>query len=506
MAEYAGYISNRGNIVDFEGAAAGLSGAVKNVDQARKQRRKENDQIARSLEEQINDTEQPKNQTLNTFVLDGAMQAKAKKMDWMRELKQGGNRADFLAKTANLEDYWNNLATVTKSLDQRLTQAMERQQVGEDGTLPPASQIEAEMQMYFGGLSNLKNKNLVIEDDGRVSVGKYDDDGKLVSTEDIKYINNPANIVFNRTDLTGQVAAGVKNWASWQQGRVTDMRLNPKFKLEKNRLINTLTSSPRSAASILVDNTDGEYQVYFGEEDKQQRIAALKQEAADAGQKLTDAEAEAKLIRMRQDENGDYQPTLTDAQMSKAKEITDNAIEAQVGREVEPAPQQTGGPDFWDMFKYQQVQDNSLRGYIAAREGWTKGDFSGLMQGYEYEPEGGDDGSGKPYQVKVYKVLTTPAKTGSGEYQKRTLVKTAKNPEGLSEFAFDGDPNTSLTDYTTGRQMFYGQGLQNTERFQTKGKAKQSNVPSASKADWKANGWSEAQIKQAVKEGKIKVI
>ena len=39
--EYAGYVSNRGNQVDWLEAATGLSGAVKSVDQARKQRKAE---------------------------------------------------------------------------------------------------------------------------------------------------------------------------------------------------------------------------------------------------------------------------------------------------------------------------------------------------------------------------------------------------------------------------------------------------------------------------------
>jgi len=475
---YAGYVSNRGNLVDWESAASGLSGAVKSVDDARKMRRAENERLLSESEKLIQDTEQPKSQTLNEFVLKGANEGKSKLLEWNRQLKSGQiDRSTYQSRIANLNEYWGSLANTAKTLDQRLTQAMQRQQVGEDGTLPPASAIEAEMQLYFGGLSQLKDKNLVIGDDGRVMVGKYSPDGSLISTEDVKYINNPANVEFNRTDLSGMVQADVKNWGDWSIGRVSDVRQNPQFKMAKARLSDAIVGTPRSAASVLVDNTNGEYQVYFNEQDKQAKLQKLKELDALAGGKKTDKELESQLILMQQDSNGDYQPNLTNGQLDKAKKLVENEIELQLSRKVEPAPQSSyNGPSWSDMYKFQKEEDNALRGYIASREGWTKSDFSGLSKGYEYVPEGGDNG--QPYQVKVYKVLNTPAKAGVGTYTTRTLVKTAKNPEGLAEFAFDGDPNQALSDYTRGKGSFYSQGLQNTPRFQTGGQQKkQSGQP-----------------------------
>lgn len=457
--EYGGYVSNRGTGVDWLGAAEGLSGAVKSVEQAREARRAENERLRKESEYLIGATEQPKSQTLNEFILKGADQGRAKLMEWNRQLKEGTLKgSDFKSRLSNLNEYWSNLAGATKSLDTRLTQAMERQQVGPDGTLPPASAIEAEMQMYFGGLSQLADKNLVIDEDGRVMIGKYDNMGNLVSKEDVKYINNPANVVFNRADLSGMVQSDVKNWGDWSIGRVSDVRQNPQFIKAKTRLTDALVGTPRSAASILVDNTDGDYAVYFNEEDRQQKLAKMKELAKATGEPTTGVEN--RLIAMRQDANGDYQPVLTQSQLHDAKKLVENEIELQLGRKVESRPA-TGysGPSWDQMRKYQEDQDNNLRGYIASREGWNKGDFSGLMQGYKYVPKG----SGKNFRIEVYKIDDVDKyNRGSGGLR---LVKSAKNPEGLAEFAFDGDPNQSLSDYAQGRQTFFGQGLDQTERF-----------------------------------------
>jgi hypothetical protein len=498
MPEYTGYVSNRGNNVDWLEAAQGLSGNIQKVDQAQKQRRAENEQLLSDTESFINQTEQPKSKTLGTLVLNGADMYRTKALDWNKQLKEGKiSRTEYQSRMNKSREYWDSFANATKTFDQRLSTAMERQQVGADGTLPPASQIEAEMQAYFGGLSQLADKKIVVDDDGTILMGKYDQNGNLLSTEDVKHINNPGNIIFNRIDLNGIVSAGVKNWASWQQGRVTDPRLNPKFALEKTRLINAATASPRSSASILVDNTDGEYQVYFSDEEKQQKKDLLKQEAEASGIKMSDAEIESRLIKMRQDENGDYQPDLTESQFNKAKEITSNAIEMQLERTVTPPPASSGGGfDAGDYRDMEQEKQDNLRGYIASREMWTKGDPSGLRSGYTYTPKGSGDNFrievrkiGAPVEKKEY-VTERDSLTGKPVKRLKTtkedpVIKIVKNAEGLAEFAYNGDQNTNIRKYNEGRQTFHGQGLQSTERFQEKGSQKKSTIsPEQFDAQW----------------------
>lgn len=450
--EYQGYVSNRGNVVDWNQAAQGLSGAVKSVQQARDFRRAENERLKQEAEGFINATEQPKSKTLNEFILKGADQGRSKLMEWNKQLKAGDLKEnEYKQRIANLNEYWRSLATTAKSLDQRMTQALARQQVGEDGTLPPASAIEAEMQMYFGGLSQLGDKNVVIGDDGRVMVGKYDPDGNLISTEDVKYINNPANVEFNRTDLSGMVQADVKNWGDWSIGRVSDVRQNPQFAKSKARLVDALVGTPRSAASILVDNTDGDYQVFFTAEDRAAKVQKQKELYAQMGQPKTDAEIESQMILMQQDQNGDYQPMLTNAQKEAAKKLVESEIEVQLGRQVTPYQ---GGGSSYDASEARDIQneiDSNLEGYKAARKAWNTGDYSGLRSGFEYKRSG----TGNNYKIDVYRINTNPKTRG----QESVLVKTITSPEGLAEYAFNGDPNTNISKYKEGKNEFARRGL-----------------------------------------------
>lgn len=460
MAEnYAGYVSNRGNVVDWNQAAQGLSGAVQSVDDARTARRAENEKVLKDSEKLINDTEQPKSQTLNEFVLKGADQGRSKLMEWNRQLKAGEiNGRDYKSRVANLNEYWGSLANTTKTLDARLTQAMQRQQVGADGTLPPGSAIEAEMQMYFGGLSQLSDKGVVIDDDGRVMVGKFDKEGNMLSTEDVKYINNPANIEFNRTDLSGMVNADVKNWGDWAINRTTDARQNPQFAKSKSRLVNAIVGTPRSAASVLVDNTDGEYMVYFNEEDKQQKIQQLKEEYEQSGEKKTDAEIASQLILMQQDANGDYQPNLTNGQLDAAKKLVESEIEIQVGRKVDPRPVSSGGnngPSYDQARSYQQEIDENLQGYIAVREAWNKNQYDLLSKGgYSFVPKGNG-------VIEVYQ--------GEDKRGNKIKVDVVDSPGGLAKYAFNGDPNTNLRKYDEGRNHFYSTGMDKDSRYSVPG-------------------------------------
>jgi hypothetical protein len=492
MPEFAGYVSNRGNVVDWQDAAAGLSGAIKSVDQARQQRRAENERIMSESEQLINDTEQPKSQTLNNFILKGADLGRSKLFEWNRQLKQGTLKAsDYKSRIANLNEYWSNLAAATKTLDTRMTQAMARQQPGADGTLPPASAIEAEMQMYFGGLSQLGDKNIIVDEDGRVKIGKFDANGNLVGSEDVKYINNPANVEFNRTDLSGMVNADIKNWGEWSIGRVSDLRNNPQYKRAKARLEDALVGTPRSAASILVDNTDGDYQVYFNEEDKQAKVQKLKELYAQTGEKKSDKEIEDQLILMRQDQNGDYQPNLTPAQIEAAKKLVDSEIELQVGRVVAPAPsiQRDNGPSWEWMYKKQEEQEQNLQGYIASREAWINNDVSKLPQGYVYKR-----GKSKQFVTKdnpdgsYFDVYVANQKDADRDRNTpNEPVKRLTSAEGLAEFVFAGeDPNKSLYRWKEGKSEFLNRGLNNDPRYQYNPSGKQ-NQPSASDFDskWK---------------------
>ena len=344
MPEIINPISTRGSQLDWSELFGSLSSSVLDWDKKIKGKRAEDEAMLQQTGKNLNETEQPKTQSLNEFILSGTNEGRDKIYQWNQDLKAGKiNRAEYHKRMTNLNDYWGNLSTVTKTLDTRIQQAMERQQVGEDGTLPPASAIEVELQGYFGGLANLKDKKLNIGDDGRVMLATINQEGIPTSLESIKYMNNPLNIGFNRTDVSGMVKADVENWGKWDIGLTSDQRNNPNLKKSKAQLINAITGSPRSAASVLVDNTDEDYTVFFNEKDKLEKFAQLKKLNEEADLKLTDEQIAEKMIQMRQDENGDYQPVLSEKQQQKARDVVDREIEMQVSRTVDLAPRYSGG-------------------------------------------------------------------------------------------------------------------------------------------------------------------
>ncbi len=483
MPEIVNPISTRGSQLDWSQLTGSLSNAILDWDKSIKGKRAEDEAMLQQTGQNLNATEQPKTQSLNEFILSGTNEGRDKIYQWNQDLKAGKiNRAEYHKRMTNLNDYWGNLATVTKTLDTRIQQAMERQQVGEDGTLPPASAIEVEMQGYFGGLANLKDKKLNIGDDGRVLLATMNPDGVPTSLESIKYMNNPLNIAFNRTDVSGMVKAEVENWGKWDIGLTADQRNNPNFKKSKAQLIDAITGSPRSAASVLVDNTDEDYTVFFNEKDKMEKFAQLKKLNEEADMGLTDEQISEKLIQMRQDENGDYQPVLSEKQQQKAKEVVAREIEMQVSRTVDLAPRYSGGgSDKGDDVNVNELvggykatlrafgfDPDAVKSNINDHSKWGRNpnnvNFGGLSNQFKYVYKNG--------KVEVYdkesNVLGGGIQTG-----KENLLFVAKEPMDLAQYIYGHrDASQNTTSWQDGRKYFLGDAVnqQQTKPVQSKNK------------------------------------
>lgn len=504
MPEYMQYVSNRDNQLDWGGITGRLISDIRGIEESRAAKRAEDEVLYQRNQKALNEPALNKSQSLNEFYLNGAFQGKDQIYQWNQQLKKGQiDRRTYQLKMNNLNDDWNNLSVITKSMDQRLQQAMERQQVGPNGELPPGSAIEAEMNGYFGSMANLKGKGIAIGDDGRVVLATYDDEGNVVNSSDIRYINNPMNIAFNRTDLSGLVKADVTNWGGWKIGRITDVRQNPQFKKSKVRLIETLTSSPRSAASILVDNSGEDYTVYFGKDDYNAKFSDIKRLNEEAGVKLTDAQINDMMISMKQDENGDYQPDLTPSQVAKAKEIVGNEIETQLGREVEPRPMMNGGGSTdkdderyngnyyedlrtaWDLSSTSPQESVNRLNNLAGGKVQFKW-VQGGLQAY------------KPTTSKVKKIVGTDVV----EYNSQELV-----PIGGPVNTLDAVQKYFYTEpykFDKDKQAYLGRN----QRVSTKSQepAKKSIKASDIKSKAKAAGYSESEYRALLKKNGVKII
>lgn len=463
--------SDRGNQVDWSKISSGLGEAVTDWDKSIKAKRAEDENAFRETNKMLAETESTKSQSLNEFILAGADNGRQKITNWYNDLKAGNiNRSEYQRRRMNLTDNWNQLASVTKDLDQRIQQSLERQQVGPEGQLPQASQIELEMQAYFGSMANLVNKKLDIDDEGHVLLATMGPDGKPIELNNIKYMNNPLNINYSRVDVPSMVKAEVDNWGKWSIGRISDQRNNPQFPKMKAQLVETITATPRSASSVLVDYTDDDYTVYFSEQDKQAKFNQLKKLNEQIGGGLTDQQIEDRLIQMKQDPNGDYQPVLTDNQLRTAKDIVAREIEMQVGRDVAPAPMYSGGGGSSSSSGSGEDPNQLIAGYKASLKAfgfdpekvkanpkdyttWGSGnvDFGGLTTDfkYYYNP--------KSKAVEVYSASSPTAITGDKKNPENNLLFIAKNPKDLAQYIYmrsDASKNSML--WEDARKMFLG--------------------------------------------------
>lgn len=524
MAEYYGYKSRQGNALDFTGMGSELAGAFESVKTQRDTRRAANEKLKTDTQSLIDSYQPVANKTVNDLVYNGASTGRDKLLEWNRALKAGElSPRDYRERVNSLNDSWKVLAFSAKTLDERLLAALERQNPGEDGSPAPASGFEMFMTADFAKNKNVNNKTIHIGDDGRVFLAALDGQGKLDpnNIQDIKTMANIDNLVDNRIDVNTAVKEGVSNWGEVQTWRdlgygatstETDARQNPAFKAAKFDLIESIVSedNPRSVVSVLIDNSDSGYRLYKSEEEKEKAInEALKKARTIKGSDLSESEfnqtvseAEDKLIQVTQGPNGSYEPVLTDKMINDAKKVVEDQIEMQLGFSKEgtpkykpPVERSSGGGS--DDSSGDDERNKLIAGYKASlrafgfdpesvkgnpddSKSWARveNDFGGLRGGFMYTktPEG-------------YINVMDP----SG----KKILFTAKNPKQLSQYIYGGNNAASAQmNWEKARGMYLGGGQSSTPK---------SSVPTATTSEWKANGWTDAQIKEAVKQGKIKL-
>lgn len=527
--EYAGYVSPD-SFVDYEALSGKLAEKIYGIGTKRTAEKEALDKAMRDSEALINDPSAlGQNQTMNTLVLDGADRAKTNIYNWNKQLKNGQiSPKDYKERINTLNEYWSTLANSAKTFDQRYQEVMKRQQPDENGVIQ-ASAYELELANRFGQMADLNNSRLQFGDNGRVYMSKVDPKtGKIVSElTDVRTINSPENIVANRIVVPTAVENLTSSWDPWTTfkdlGRggelnIEDVRQNPQFEMMKAKVAESVASdnNPRAQVSVLVDNgvinadyymNDAEY-----EQKKQEAIDQLKKTKETAGLK-TDVssdelkEIELSLVKLEKDPSGIINPVLSDEQKKLAKERVKQEVEIQMEKKITGSPKQqwssgggstgggsgSGGDDDAAMMAGYRA---SLEAFGIDTEAVKQGkvlqtgqsNFNGLSRSYQYRrtPEG----------VEVYKsdVQFVDGKPVNNYGDPASPISLARNPKDLAQFIYGGqDIAKDQMKYEKARKMYLA------------GTTPKSDIPTYSKGDLKSNGWSDAQIAQAVKEGKIKV-
>lgn len=452
MAEFIGYESNRGNIVDFGAAASGLTAAIKGVDQKRQDRRAENEKIFQDTQATISTPVNTERKTLQDFVVSSADTGRTKLKELYDQMKRGDiSRSQFKAASANINKSWGDLAGIVKTIDQRMAEAEKRQELGENG-VPVGSEIEVSLNEKIARLADFNKLGIDIDSNG-VMKAKYAGDGGDEYYE-ISSLLAPGNAKFDRADLGGLVGAAVKNWEERSKKNITDIRLaGDEWTEAKERVKNQIVSNPRTAASILVDGSGtGKYKVAIGPED---RLRAIEQFKLD----FPNENPEDYIIDMQQDAGGVFQPALNQKQIEAARALVDNEIEMNFGRKEDYPEIRSyggGGGGLTDNQRRSQQDEieTAYQGYLATAKAIVDGDYSRLQLPDDLVVFKGGKG-----RLAIYRrddMSIGSAKTGYRMVPRDgiTPVKTFDTPQALAEYAFKGDSNDALRLWNLGRQEY----------------------------------------------------
>lgn len=359
--EYAGYQS--GTPIDWAGATEKLISKYKTIEKSREAERESLDELQRINSKILQDAELGKSPSTNQKILEGTDLGRNKLFEWNKALKSGElSPKEYKRNINNLMDSWNQFATSAKSYDQRMQEVFNRQQPGEDGKVL-ASAFDLEVNSDLAELQDLRDKAWAIDDSGVMNLAKVKD-GIIDPTSivDFRSINKIPNMIDNRVDVDGMLDAGTKNWKTFkiENGNqvVEDIRQNKDaYTKAKANLTKAILNNDRAVASVLTDNTDGEYDFYKSDDDLKsklnKRIETENYARKLKGQpELNDKELNEfinnqkdKFILRIKDDQGIWQPMPTQKQYEEAEKTIDNGIEIRMGKEVNYDEPYRGGGD-----------------------------------------------------------------------------------------------------------------------------------------------------------------
>jgi hypothetical protein len=387
-----GYIPTES--VDWSKAIGGLYTTVKGIEEGREELKLELDQLKNDNIKTIQQADNFTSQTFQQQLLGASQNGVSVMKSWNDALKRGElDPKEYKQRMNSLMENWGSLGASVKGFDAKNAEIQKQIQDGN------ASQLSVEAAEYFARAADLKNLQIFIDPStGMVSTGRLDaKTGQVIpdSIESAKSLADPSNAVFNKVNLDTEVNKSVKLFGDVVQENgittVTDATKNPRFAAKLADLTGSLTSNDRYTASILVDNTGEGYTTYFTEQDRQSKIAQMVERENNileyqdkprlAGEEL-DAfvqEAEGKLIAMKKDSSGVYQPMITEDQRDRAKRAVEDTVYSQLDfKSIQDEPKlPTGGSTTTtkkeDDPQYYRIATNVINA-------WTGGDVQKLNE------------------------------------------------------------------------------------------------------------------------------
>jgi len=356
--EYYGYqpVEN----VNIGHLTSELSKTLSGISERRTLEKEELDKIQADNAKIIRETEFGKSQTFQTMTLNGAQSGVQFINGLNKQLKAGQiSPKDYKQKMTTVMDSWGTFANTVKTYDAKMAEIQKQQSdVNSSGLTTDSGE-------FFAQMSTLKDKQIFIDDSGNMSMGRVDPNtGQLdpSSVQSFRSMAMPNNTVFAKVNLNEQVGSVVKEWAPFLEeegiNTINDVRNNGAYATKLTDLVGALTDNPRMAASILRDNTGGQYNSYWSQADYNNKMAAMIKKENDTrafmNKALMTAEEEVefaktasnRLIEMRLDSTDTYQPVLTPAQIKASQDAVIRTVEIYLeskSTQDEPTKPSSGG-------------------------------------------------------------------------------------------------------------------------------------------------------------------
>jgi len=493
--EYYGY-KDRGEagnpIVDWGKIASDLTQNLTKIEEGREAKRKEIDEVTQGFVDEIGKVDFGHSQSMGTFIQDSANSTKQYTLLQQKLLKQGKiDPNQYKMNLQNQKDSWNSFTNVTKNWNSNYDRFVDMQAKGLVG------QQAADQMELLGNMQNFQNKKSFIDPaSGNLYVAEYDKEGKIDTT---KFQPQSATGMFKimgdiptKVNVTAEVAKNNKI-AEFKKvignRSISDPTIRPEYERMSDQIANSVLSTDRAIGSVLMDTVGG-YKSTFQVDPKLYNPDEKK--AADEG----------KLIVYKKDGSGNYNPAdFTKTQMEEARNAVKDNLRSQLGYEAEPIKVSGGGRGVSDrgltagqLLEYQAKQpifgdptpDKGMKGKTvvdvrnAAFSIGKSGDVQNITE-IGYSPKL------KSLYLKYdnYTGVKDQWDFASGKKMNTVVVK-------------EGDPSFNSILKQLGRNKSEFMPLKS-------GGATTTTLPTATRAEWKASGWTDQQINQGVQQGKIKV-
>lgn len=327
---------------DWAAVTSKITSDIEKISNERQELRDSIEKQTLETQDLFNTYDQGANQTLNEALQQGSGQATDYMLQQYKLLKNGDiNYRDYLSSMQVQQDDWKNLQTVSTEWNTKYDEYLKGI---EDGTLSRLSQDSGKFIESFG---NINNKAFIVNrSNGRLYVATRNPDGSINNDPDsfktVAAIGNILNDKINVLDVNTKTTELATQLGRFVQasGRTSleDVRNMPDYQKAEDNLIKGMLVTDRNKASVLLDYLKG----YNTTRDPK---------AVDAN-----------TILLEQDENGLFQPKLTEEQEQAAYDAVKENLRAKLDHieSTSPPPVRPVDPDRDDKIKTQKEALNSV--------------------------------------------------------------------------------------------------------------------------------------------------